>query len=156
MCRTCTETHASRDEPLILPEIAAEEVMECELPKNICTETKTEACESSKSDMNAVKPISSHSILYNISGITPKVYSHTGLECFEKFNLVLSTLLPAAYHLQYFNGPVHFPEIPEQFLLVLMKLRQNKGNFELGELFNVHEADVYNMFITWIWFMSLQ
>lgn len=155
--RMSTATHGSRDEPLILPEIAAEEVIEYELPKNVCTETQTEACGSSetveKCSQTPKQPFYTVEYFRN----NPKsLHFHTGLECLDKFNLVLSTLLPAAYHLTYFNGPVHFPDIPEQFLLVLMKLRQNKGNFELGELFNVQETDVYNIFITWIRFMSLQ
>ena len=43
-----------------------------------------------------------------------------------------------------------------QFFIVLMKLRRHTTNFELSKFFNVTEADVYNIFCTWIRFMSLQ
>lgn len=156
MRRTCTATHDNREETPLVPEIAAEEVVECELGK-ISSTTQTEACESPKS---VHKQSQTHKQpFYTVEHFrnNPKsLHFHTGLECFEKFNFVFSTLLPAAYHLKYFRGPINFPDIPEQFLLVFMKLRRSKTNFELGELFCVPEPDVYNIFITWIRFMSLQ
>lgn len=38
--------------------------------------------------------------------------------------------------------------------MVLVKLRQNKTNQELGTLFGVTEKDIYNVFVTWVRFMS--
>lgn len=84
------------------------------------------------------------------------VHFYTGLENYLKVKFVLATLGPAAYCLKYMYGSVSVISILDQFFLVLIKLRQHKTNFELSKLFGVSEADVYNIFCTWIRFMSLQ
>ena len=149
--------HICRKDQDIPPEIGAEEVVICAQPEKTSTATQTVDSESFNSVNNSCQTV--RQPMYTVDYFknnSKSLHFHTGLECYEKFKLVLSTLLPAAYHLKYFHGPIHYPEVPEQFLLVLMKLRQRKTNFELAELFHVHEENVYNIFITWIRFMSLQ
>ncbi len=46
--------------------------------------------------------------------------------------------------------------VPDQFFLVLIKLRRHRTNFDLSRLFNVSEKTVSNVFYTWILFMSKQ
>ena len=50
------------------------------------------------------------------------------------------------------------PNLPvkDQFLLTLMKLRQYTSNYELSRMFKICESDIYNVFVTWVRFMSLQ
>ena len=142
------------EEVLILPDVAAEEVVECE---PTCASTQTEASESCNTADNATQtPRQPFYTVEHFRNNPRSLHFHTGLESFNKFNFVLSTLLPAAYHLKYFHGQIDYPDVPDQFLLVLMKLRQNKTILELGELFRVNERDVYNIFVTWIRFLSLQ
>jgi hypothetical protein len=84
------------------------------------------------------------------------IHFYTGLESYSKVKFVLATLGPAAYCLKYMYGSVSGISVSDQFFLVLMKLRQHKTNFELSKLFCISESDVYNIFSTWIRFMSLQ
>lgn len=84
------------------------------------------------------------------------LHFYSGLENSSKLTCVFQSLGPAAYKLNYFYGQIHKPKVEDQFLLVLMKLRQNKCNYELGIMFGITEKDVYNIFVTWIRFMSLQ
>lgn len=80
----------------------------------------------------------------------------TGLENSTKFNYVFQSLGPTAYKLNYFFGQVSKPKVEYQFLLVLMKLRQRKCNYELALMFGIDEKAVYNIFVTWVRFMALQ
>ena len=84
------------------------------------------------------------------------IHFFTGLENYLKFMLVLQTLGSAAYELNYLYGAIHHIPVQDQFLLVLMKLRRHMTNFELSRSFGISKADVYNIFCTWIRFMSLQ
>ena len=81
---------------------------------------------------------------------------YTGLKNFGKFLFVLSTLGPAAYHLNYIWRPCEMLSVEDQFFLTLVKLRTNKTNFELSLSFNVPEYTVSNTFITWVNFMYHQ
>lgn len=81
---------------------------------------------------------------------------YTGLETFSHFFMVLRTLGPAAYCLNYVYGDVLGITVPDQFFLVLMKLRRHSINFELSRLFNISAETVANVFHTWILFMSYQ
>ena len=81
---------------------------------------------------------------------------YTGLESFGKFKLVLNVLREAAFHLRYMYGPIYQISVPDHFILVLMKLRQRTPNYELATLFSISEANVYNIFCTWVRFMALQ
>lgn len=84
------------------------------------------------------------------------LHFYTGLENFSRLTCAFQTLGPAAFKLNYFFGPVYKPKVEDQFLLVLMKLRQRKCNYELAVMFGIEEKAVYNIFLTWIRFMSLQ
>lgn len=84
------------------------------------------------------------------------VHFYTGLENIFKFYFVLHTLGPAAYCLNYIYHNVVTIDIPDQFFIVLMKLRRHTTNFELSRMFGVSELVVINVVITWINFMALQ
>lgn len=84
------------------------------------------------------------------------IHFYTGLENYGKFFFVLHTLGPAAYCLQYAYHHVSNISVPDQFFLVLMKLRRHTTNFELSRLFGIAESVVSNVFVTWIIFMEKQ
>lgn len=85
------------------------------------------------------------------------IHHFTGLETFAKFIFVLATLGGASYHLNYMYGNVKGNiSIVDRFFLVLLKLRKHTTNFELSRLFNISESDAYNIFCTWVRFMSMQ
>ena len=87
----------------------------------------------------------------------PGIHNYTGLQDYLKFLFVFNTLGPAVYHLCYLYGPVpeHF-SVLDRFFLVLIKLRKCYTNFDLSRFFDIPEAVVYNVFCTWVRFMSLQ
>ena len=83
---------------------------------------------------------------------------YTGLENYSKVMFVLATLGHAAYNLSYYYY-AHTCEnlsVPNQFFLVLIKLRVHMPNFQLSRMFAISENSVSNIFITWINFMALQ
>ena len=84
------------------------------------------------------------------------MHFYTGLENLTKFYFVLNTLGPAAFCLNYVYHNVVSIDAPNQFLMVLMKLRRHRTNFELGRMFNVSEKVVLNICITWINVMAKQ
>ena len=84
------------------------------------------------------------------------VHFYTGLENYAKFKFVLASLGPASNSLSCMYGDVEGIHVEDQFLMVLMKLRRYTTNFELAMMFGVCESQVYNVFCTWIRFMSLQ
>ena len=89
--------------------------------------------------------------------IDPKsMHCYTGLENFDKFIIVLSTLGSAAHNLNYFFGGKPSLVVEDQFFLTLIKLRLHKPHQELSILFGISEKQVANIFITWINFMYLQ
>ena len=70
---------------------------------------------------------------------------------------VLASLGSASSSLTYMYGSVSAKlSIPDRFFLVMIKLRRCYSNFELSRLFDVSESEVYNIFVTWVRFMSLQ
>ncbi|XP_047041908.1 uncharacterized protein LOC124645958 [Helicoverpa zea] len=79
---------------------------------------------------------------------------YTGLETYQKFSLVLSTLMPMANDIKYRWSRVICLSIEEQFLMLLIKLRRNKPDFELGKMFGVSKTEVSNVIITWINFVN--
>lgn len=83
------------------------------------------------------------------------IHYYTGLETVAKFLFVLSTLGPAVNCLHYPYGAVSL-NVTDQFFLVLIKLRQYIPNFQLSRMFGISTTEVYNIFFTWIRFMSLQ
>ncbi|XP_061196585.1 uncharacterized protein LOC133204857 [Saccostrea echinata] len=84
------------------------------------------------------------------------VHFYTGLETLRKFYFVLRTLGPAAYYLNYVYHQVSNISVPDQFFLVLCKLRRHTTNFELSRLFGISEKNVSNIFSIWILFMNKQ
>lgn len=70
------------------------------------------------------------------------IHFYTGLETYVKFYMVLRTLGPAAYCLNYIYHKVTNISVSDQFFLVLIKLRRHRTNFDLSRLFNVSEKSV--------------
>jgi len=64
---------------------------------------------------------------------------------------LLFTLGHAAYNLTYYAHRCDSLSVPNQFFLVLIKLRVHLPNFQLSRMFAVS-----NIFITWINFMACQ
>lgn len=84
------------------------------------------------------------------------LHYYTGLENYDKFVMVLSTLGPAAHELKYYCDIKPVLSIEDQFFLTLVKLRIHKPNKELSILFGINLKQVSAIFITWINFMHLQ
>ena len=80
----------------------------------------------------------------------------TGLESYRKFQIVLRSLGPAAYDLEYRWGKPTNITLENQFFLTLLKLRKHYSNKELSIFFSVSEKSVANIFVTWINFMYCQ
>ncbi|XP_068084853.1 uncharacterized protein [Anabrus simplex] len=80
----------------------------------------------------------------------------TGLESYEKFKLVLQSLGPAAYELQYRWGQIISVGVEDQLLITLMKLRRNYSDYELSKNFGISKTTISNIIITWINFMYIQ
>ena len=66
------------------------------------------------------------------------------------------TFGPAQNVLIYYHGVRPTLSVEEQFFLTLLKLRQNKVNFELSCLFDITERSVTNVFVTWVNFMAVR
>ncbi|KAL4719540.1 hypothetical protein ACJJTC_013835 [Scirpophaga incertulas] len=79
---------------------------------------------------------------------------YTGLETYSKFTFVLSTLLPMAYDIKYRWSRVVGLSVEDQLLMLLIKLRRNKPDFEIGKMFDVSKTEVSNVIVTWINFVS--
>ncbi|RLU16116.1 hypothetical protein DMN91_011875 [Ooceraea biroi] len=78
---------------------------------------------------------------------------YTGLECFEKLELVLRSLGPAAYELTYRYGNVVNVAVEDQFIMTLIKLRTAMPDFGLALMFDVSKKTVQNIVVTWLNFM---
>lgn len=85
-----------------------------------------------------------------------EIHHYTGLETYEKFQMVLQTLGPAENHLSYFYGFKPTLSVEDQFFLTLIKLRTHPCNKELCIYFDLNEKQISNIFITFINFMYLQ
>ena len=94
--------------------------------------------------------------IHNFEKDPAAVHFYTGLETYMKFYLVLHTLGPAAFQLNYVYHSVSNISVPDQLFLVLMKLRRHTTNFELSRLFSISESVVANIFVTWVLFMYRQ
>lgn len=70
--------------------------------------------------------------------------------------MVLSTLGPAAYALNYKYHKVECIYIEDQFLIALMKLRRGMPDFELSITFSTSKKTITNIVITWINFMAAE
>lgn len=84
------------------------------------------------------------------------IHYYTGLENYQKFQFVLSTLGNAAYNLKYRWKGCKKLTVTDQFFLTLIKLRVHPPNFELSRMFNISESTVANIFHTWICFLACQ
>ncbi|CAG5030084.1 unnamed protein product [Parnassius apollo] len=80
---------------------------------------------------------------------------YTGLESYSNFKLVLNTLLLMAWHnsLTYRWSQVIGVSIEDQFLILLIKLRRNKPDYEIAKIFNISKTEVSNIIVTWIHFV---
>ncbi|KAH9644555.1 hypothetical protein HF086_000329 [Spodoptera exigua] len=78
---------------------------------------------------------------------------YTGFETYKKFYFVYSTLSPVVHKINNLGSKITNVSKEDQFFLTLMKLRQDKCNFELSRFFNVSTAAVSNIFISWINFI---
>ena len=94
--------------------------------------------------------------IHNFENDSAAVHFYTGLETYMKFFLVLNTLGPAAFQLNYVYHSVSNVTVPDQLFLVLMKLRRHTTNFELSRMFGIAESVVANVFLTWVLFMYRQ
>ena len=81
---------------------------------------------------------------------------YTGLASHTDFHFVLHSLGPAAYHFRYLYNPVQNVSVESQFFSTLMKLRQNKTNYELGRMFGISKTTVDNIWFTWANFLARQ
>lgn len=78
------------------------------------------------------------------------VLFYTGLDNYTQFTLLLSTLLPLANNIQYRSNKLPDLTIEDQFLILLIKLRRSKPDFEIGKMFGVNKTDVSNVIVTWV------
>ncbi|XP_052075621.1 uncharacterized protein LOC127713058 [Mytilus californianus] len=92
----------------------------------------------------------------NFRNDTAGLHFYTGVENIEKFFFILYTLGPSAFCLQCIFHNVVNISVPNQFFLVLMKLRRHTTNFEQSRMFETSEKAVQNIIITWINFMAKQ
>lgn len=81
---------------------------------------------------------------------------YTGLASHTDFLFVLHSLGPAAYHLRYLYNQVQNLAVENQLFLTLIKLRQNKTNYELSRSFGISKTTVDNIWITCVNFMARQ
>ena len=78
---------------------------------------------------------------------------YTGFDDYEQFMVFFHVLGPAAYHLNLQCATIH-PK--DQLLMTLIKLRQNKDDYEISLFFKVSQPFVSNIITTWINFLYFQ
>lgn len=123
--------------------------------EEVNTETTSASCCVPEFDIKTTKVDHEHtyvSINRNKNNDTFIKFS-TGFESYKKFQLVYTTLSPMVHKIRYYGSSVINLSAEDQFFLTLMKLRQNKCNFELRMFFNVSQSTVSNIFITWVNFI---
>jgi len=81
---------------------------------------------------------------------------YTGLHNYQSFLEVFIFLGPASFHLNYVYGRNPSLNIHDQLFLVLVKCRTYRPNFDLSRMFNITEAEVYVIFVTWVKFMCFE
>lgn len=79
---------------------------------------------------------------------------YTGIESYQKFHMLLNTLLPMGNNLKYRWSKVISVSVEDQFLILLIKLRRNKPDYELSKMFNISKTEVSNIIVTWIHFVN--
>lgn len=142
----------------------SEEVEVCTTLSETCVDSvhvdvdmiENEVCPKQVIDFAAQTPAQPIFSIDNFRTDDEAIHFYTGLEHYAKFLFVLRTLGPAAYNLNYIYHQVVTVCVPDQFFLLLMKLRRHTTTFELSRLFGISETTVSNIVITWIVFMSKQ
>ncbi|XP_022836448.1 uncharacterized protein LOC111363817 [Spodoptera litura] len=79
---------------------------------------------------------------------------YTGLDNSAQFTFLLSTLHPMAHDIKFQSKKVNKLSIEDQFLILLIKLRRSKPDFEIGKMFGISKFDVTNVIVTWVSFVS--
>ncbi|XP_050555176.1 uncharacterized protein LOC118280709 [Spodoptera frugiperda] len=79
---------------------------------------------------------------------------YTGLDNSAQFTFLLSTLHPMAHDIKFQSKKVNKLSIEDQFLILLIKLRRSKPDFEIGKMFGISKTDVTTVVITWVSFIS--
>ncbi|KAH9645026.1 hypothetical protein HF086_003356, partial [Spodoptera exigua] len=79
---------------------------------------------------------------------------YTGLDNSAQFTFLLSTLLPMAHDIKFQSKRVNRLSIEDQFLILLIKLRRGKPDFEIGKMFGISKSEATNVIVTWISFIS--
>ena len=149
-------------EVVVLPESNMDVAAEMEVSSSgpVDEETQTDipqdtTCMSSASVQTETSDIP-HFSVEELRNNPDTMSYYTGLPDYFTFTEVLASLRPAANQLQYWNNTYPSVDVPSQFLLLLLKLRTYKPNFELSRMFTVTEKEVYGLLVTWIKFASLQ
>ncbi|XP_023946630.2 uncharacterized protein LOC112051988 [Bicyclus anynana] len=132
-----------------IPNIANEVYIETEVTEESIRETPIQQATVGVQTSAILKIFSTELLLTDDEA----VMFYTGLESYSKFQLVLSTLLPMANNLNYRWSKVIGLSVEEQFLILLIKLRRNKPDFELAKMFNVSKTVVSNIIVTWVNFI---
>ncbi|XP_053390474.1 uncharacterized protein LOC123549725 [Mercenaria mercenaria] len=133
--------------------VAAVEEVVCEEPASFEQESvQSEIIAKTTIDMETQTPKCPMYSICNFEKDDQAVHFYSGL----KFFFVLNTLGPAAYCLNYAYNSVTNMSVPDQFFLVLIKLRRLTTNFELSRMFGIAESVICNIFVTWIIFMYRQ
>ncbi|XP_070184167.1 uncharacterized protein [Littorina saxatilis] len=85
------------------------------------------------------------------------VHHYTGLESYSIFQHALWSLGENINCLKYaYSKSCACLSVENQFLLMLVKLRQHYPHIELARMFGVSEFTVQNVFVTWVNFCYLQ
>jgi len=161
--RQHTETASCLEEDVVVvPEVSEEVEVEELKQASISVEVQTVECgpRNTQTVNSSCDPMTNKDPLLNIEQFKNNpsiIHDYTGLKNYSRFCMVLNTLGPAAYQLSYMYGhPPSSISVENQFFLVLIKLRKHHTNFELSTLFSISESQCYNIFFTWVRFMSLQ
>ena len=80
---------------------------------------------------------------------------YIGLDNVDMFTGVIASLGPEVHNLQYLYATSTL-DVRNHLLLTLIKLWLYITNFQLGRMFEVTQLEVYNIFVTWVQFMSQQ
>lgn len=144
-------------------ETAPEIYNEIEIPMDTMTATEWEDRKVQKCDASTMTSMSTS--LFCIENLQSELKKdelnfYTGFNSCEHFWLVFNILGPAVNHLLYYPSGcamnVRILTPANEFLLTIVKLRRNMINKELALKFDISEALVSRIFITWINFLYCQ
>ncbi|XP_074653458.1 uncharacterized protein LOC141907616 [Tubulanus polymorphus] len=82
-----------------------------------------------------------------------KFHYYTGLQTYQNFKMIFATFRTDICDMQYYFSATPKMDLEDQFFLTLIKLRLNRPNIELSDLFQISEMQVANIFVTWINFL---